>query len=113
MLTAIQPRSFRGSITRLTKLWIVLSHKALGVVKSFLILSYKVISSEDATPQDWNLMVLIELKNMAALDGLQEKMRAIAGSVIGDEGARKDLAVKRLDIREIVGFKTGRELIFK
>jgi hypothetical protein len=81
--------------------------------KQKLILSYKMISSEAATPQDWSLMLLVEYKNMAALDGLQEKMRAIAGGVVGDEKARTDLAVKRLDMREIVGDKTGRELLFK
>jgi hypothetical protein len=81
--------------------------------KQGLIVSYKIISSEAAAPQDWNLMVLIEHKNMASLDGLTEKMRAIAASVVGDEGARKELAVKRLDLREYIGEKLGRELIFK
>jgi hypothetical protein len=81
--------------------------------KQKLIVSYKMLSGDAATPQDWNLMILIEYKNMAALDGLSEKMRAIAGGVVGDESARKDLAVKRLDMREILGEKNGRELIFK
>jgi hypothetical protein len=81
--------------------------------KQKLLLSYKILIGDAATERDWNLMLLIEYKNMAALDGLPEKMRAIAGTVVGDENARKDLAVKRLDLREVLGEKAVREIVFK
>jgi hypothetical protein len=33
-----------------------------------LILSYKVISPDATNPSDWNLLLVVEYKNMAALD---------------------------------------------
>jgi hypothetical protein len=50
---------------------------------------------------------------MAALDGLRDKMDPILARVMGSEDQRRDLAVKRLDIREILGTKTMREITLK
>jgi hypothetical protein len=81
--------------------------------KQKLVLSYRVFDSPPANREDWDVLLMVEFKNMAALDGLREKMRAIAATTIGDEAARRDLSTKRLDIREVLGVKTARELIFK
>jgi hypothetical protein len=81
--------------------------------KQKLVLSYKILSSEAATPGDWDIMLLVEYKNMAALDGLHEKMRAIVLPMLGGEDQARQLQTKRLEIREILGEKVARELIFK
>ena len=41
--------------------------------KQDLIMDYKILIGDAATPQDFNILLLVESKNMAALDGLREK----------------------------------------
>jgi hypothetical protein len=48
---------------------------------------------------------------MAALDGLREKMDPIARQTIGSDEQRRTLAIKRNDLREVIGTRLGRELI--
>ena len=50
---------------------------------------------------------------MAALDGLRDKMDPVIEKVMGSEEQRRQLAVKRLDVREILGTKTMREITLK
>jgi hypothetical protein len=78
-----------------------------------LILSYHLISAPSATPQDWDLLLMIEYKNYAALDGLREKIEPIAAQAIGGESERRTVAGRRNELREIVGTKLGRELILR
>src|SRR5438876_10834373 len=41
--------------------------------KQNLIMDYKILLGPDATPQDLDIMLMVESKNMAALDGFREK----------------------------------------
>ena len=50
---------------------------------------------------------------MAAFDGLREKTDPIMAKVIGNQDTQRQMAVKRLDIREILGTKTMREVTLK
>jgi len=50
---------------------------------------------------------------MAAFDGLRERTDPIMSKVMGSEDAQRQLAVKRLDVREILGNKTMREVTLK
>jgi len=81
--------------------------------KQKIILDYKILEGDAMGPQDFNLLILVEYPNMAALDGLRDKMDPIVEKVMGPEDQRRDTAVKRLDIREILGTKTMREITLK
>jgi hypothetical protein len=81
--------------------------------KEGLVLSYRVFSSDAANKEDWDLMLMVESKNMAALDGIDTKFRAIATKIIGPEEDQKKGAISRNDIREILGTKLVRELVLK
>ena len=81
--------------------------------KQGLILSYKIISTDAMGPDDWDLLLMEEYKNWAAFDGLRDKMEPISKKVVGDEAANRQLMTKRLDVRRIVGSKSGQELILK
>jgi hypothetical protein len=81
--------------------------------KQGLVLSYKILEAPANGREDWNLLIMVEFKNMAAFDGLDAKMRAIEAKVIGNEDAQRNLMVKRLDVREIVGNKLATELVLK
>jgi hypothetical protein len=80
--------------------------KAQGVVTS-----YKIISSEPATRDDWGLLLMIEYPNMAALDRTDALNRQIAAQMTGGEEAQRAGVTQRAQIREIIGGKVGRELI--
>ena len=81
--------------------------------KQGLVMDYKVLLGDSADRNDFNILLMVEFKNMAAFDGLREKTDPILGKVMGGEDAQRQLAVKRLDVREILGTKTMREVTLK
>jgi len=81
--------------------------------KQKVILDYKILNGEASGPQDFNILILVEYPNWAAFDNLRDKMDPIVEKAMGTEDQRRATAVKRLDIREILGTKTMREITLK
>jgi hypothetical protein len=81
--------------------------------KQDLILDYKILLGNAATPQDFDILLMVESKNMAALDNAREKFDPIARKTVGTTDQQQAMAVKRLDIREIMGSKLMREITLK
>ena len=81
--------------------------------KQGLALSYKILSTDASNQEDWNLLLLVEFKNWAAFDGINDKFEAIQQKVVGGQDAQRELATKRLEIRRIVGTKNAQELFLK
>ena len=81
--------------------------------KQNLVLDYKILLGDAATPQDFNILIMVESKNMAAQDNAREKFDPITRKVVGTTDQQQALQVKRLDIREIVGTKLMREITLK
>ena len=81
--------------------------------KQGLVLSYKILSGAAANKEDWDLMLMIEYKNMATFDGAEAKWEAISAKLVGSEEQRKAGYTKRSEMREILGLKIARELILK
>src|ERR1700693_5123111 len=81
--------------------------------KQKIILDYKIFQGDAMGAQDFNILIMVEYPNMAALDGLRDKMDPIVEKIMGSEDQRRATAVKRLDIREILGTKTMREITLK
>ncbi len=81
--------------------------------KEGVILSYRIFSSTAATPDDWDLMMMTEFKNMAALDGIDQKFLDIYERVAGADDDYEKGAAHRNEIRRILGDKLARELILK
>ncbi|MFZ3375924.1 MAG: hypothetical protein WA183_10255 [Chthoniobacterales bacterium] len=81
--------------------------------KQKIILDYKILDGDAMGAQDFNILIMVEYPNMAALDGLRDKMDPIVEKIMGSEDQRRATAVKRLDIREILGVKTMREITLK
>jgi hypothetical protein len=81
--------------------------------KQKIILDYKILNGEASSAQDFNILILVEYPNWAAFDNLRDKMDPIVEKVMGAEDKRRETAVKRLDIREILGTKTMREITLK
>jgi hypothetical protein len=81
--------------------------------KQGLIVSYKILLGDASTPGDFNIMNMVEYKNMAALDNLREKTDPIGAKIIGGEQQQREGALKRAELREIIGNKTMREITLK
>ena len=81
--------------------------------KQNLVVDYKILLGDAATPQDFNIVIMVESKNMAAQDNLREKFDPITRKVVGTTDQQQAIQVKRLDIREIMGTKLMREITLK
>ena len=81
--------------------------------KQNLIVDYKILLGNAATLQDFDILLMVESKNMAALDNGREKFDPIARKTVGTTDQLQAIQVKRLDIREIMGTKLMREITLK
>lgn len=78
-----------------------------------LVLSWKLLRSPAGDRDDWDVMIMAEYKNMAALDGLRERSEPIAKKVGGTPEEREAKAVARGELREILGSRLARELVLR
>lgn len=81
--------------------------------KQKLILDYKIMMGDSSSPHDFDIMIMVQYANMAAFDGLRDKTEPIANKIMGGEDQRRSTMVKRMDVREILGTKTMREITLK
>jgi len=81
--------------------------------KQNLVLDYKILLCNAATPLDFDILIMVESKNMAALDNGREKFDPIARKTVGTTDQQQAIQVKRLDVREIMGTKLMREITLK
>jgi hypothetical protein len=81
--------------------------------KQGLIMDYKILLGDAANPQDFDILLMTESKNMAALDNAREKFDPIGRKVEGSPDQQRDAAVKRVELRQILGDKLMREVTLK
>src|SRR5213594_4131994 len=81
--------------------------------KQNLVVDYKILLGNAATPQDFDILVMVESKNMAAQDNAREKFDPIARKVVGTIEEQEKTATQRLEVREIMGAKLMREITLK
>jgi hypothetical protein len=82
--------------------------------KAGLILDYKVIGSEAHSPNDWDLMLMTEFKDLATLEANEDKMEAVSMQAL-DQNDQKMLQgyQERSTWREILGDRLAREIILE
>jgi hypothetical protein len=81
--------------------------------KQGVIMDYKILLGDSSGPHDFDILLMVEYKNMATFDNLREKTDPIANKIIGNEDVQRQGAVKRMEIREIMGDKLMREVTLK
>ena len=81
--------------------------------KQGIISDYKILIGDASTPQDYNILLMQEFPNMAALDGLRAKLDPIDKKIQGSLEAQRQGAVKRMEVRQIMGNKLMREITLK
>jgi hypothetical protein len=81
--------------------------------KEGLIVSYKVIGVEGHGPGEWNLMLMTEYKDLATMEANEDKGDALAQKMIGNDEKQMQGYRDRLEIREVMGNRLGREIILE
>lgn len=81
--------------------------------KEGLILSYKVITTDGHTPGDWNIVLMTEHKDLATMEANQDKGQALVQRLIGDDQKQMQGYKDRLEIRDIIGDRIGREIVLE
>jgi len=81
--------------------------------KQGIIMDYKILIGDAANQDDFDILLMVQYKNMAALDGLRDKTDPIATKLIGGEEQLRQGSIQRMEIRDILGSKTMREVTLK
>jgi len=81
--------------------------------KEGIILDYRVYETSPRSPDEPNVYLTVTYKNMAALDGLDERMEPIMQRSFGNQAARDTAAVDREKMRRQIGQEMVREVVFK
>lgn len=81
--------------------------------KQNMIGDYKILMGDPHGRDEANIIIMVQYPNYAALDGLRAKMDPIVEKAMGNQDQQRETAVKRLDIREILGVRTMREITLK
>jgi hypothetical protein len=68
------PGETMAYLTQLKEIWQPIMDEAR---QRGIILSHRILLSNHTSPNDWDVMIMIELKNMAALDGYRENMESM------------------------------------
>ncbi len=105
-----EPGQFDNYLEELSQVWKRLNDMA---VERGYILSYHMLSSQAANRDDWDLMLLVEYPNMAALDNVEERYAPLRHEILGSMTEANEADRVRRVLREIVGGKLARELVFK
>ena len=82
-------------------------------IKQGIILSYKILEGNASNPDDWQIMLMVEYKNLASMEGNDDKWEAIQKKVVGNEEDQKKLRELRVNMRTMYGTKLMREVVYK
>ena len=82
--------------------------------KEGLVLDYGVYSSPEQNEHDWNMVLTVTYKNMAALDNLRDRFEPIMTRTLSTTPEKAAQAsIEREAMRELVGSRLLRELMLK
>lgn len=101
--------------------WVATERRALmdAQVRAGIILEYHVYAVEPRTPQDPDIILTITYRNMAAFDGLQERVQALIGEMraaarpVAGAAPAVAPAPARDQMRTVLGSELIRELVMK
>ena len=84
-----------------------------GLKAAGITLSYKVITTEAHSPTDWDLMLMVEYKDMASLEANEDKADALLQKMFGGDEKVMQGYKDRSEIREVIGTRVAREVILE
>lgn len=126
---AQEPRPYvEGTVTEVTYIkikpgmfdaylrWVATDRKQLmeAYKKAGIILDYKVYATQEThTAMEPDIILTVVYKNMAALDGLDDRQDAAGASIMGTRQKAAEAAISREQMREVLGSRLIRELVLK
>src|SRR5262245_19412115 len=75
-----------------------------------MILNYKILNADSPDDRDFNVIIMVEYPNVAAVEGSCDRIEPIIDKIIGPATSRRELATKRQDVRDILATKRMREI---
>jgi len=81
--------------------------------KEGIILDYRVYETTPRSPDEPNIYLTVTYKNMAALDGLSERMDGIQQKIVGSPEQRDAAAIDREKMRTMIGSEMIRQVVLK
>jgi len=82
--------------------------------KAGLILNYMVIGTEAHSPSDFDLMLMIEFKDLATMEANQDKIEAVSMQALNSNDKKMiEGYQERANWREIIGDRLAREIILE
>jgi len=82
--------------------------------KAGLILNYMVIQTESHSPNDFDLMLMTEFKDLATMEANQDKMEAVSNQALSSNDQKMMAGYQeRASWREIIGDRLAREVILE
>jgi hypothetical protein len=78
-----------------------------------MILSYKVLITEAHNPNDWDVMLMTEYKDLTTLEANQAKADALGQKLFGGDQKIEQGYRERTAMRDIVGGRLAREIILE
>jgi hypothetical protein len=76
-----------------------------------LILGYKVLETEAHGPNDFNMMLMTEVKDLATLESTEQKADALTQQVMGTDEQQRQGYKNREALREPLGVRIAREVV--
>lgn len=104
------PGHYEDYLRDLAAGWKVVNEAA---IQAGHVVSYKILTAPAVNQSDWDLMLLVEVPNMAALDDANAKFDPIITQVFGSLPESQQANVQRSELREILGGKLAREITLK
>ena len=77
------------------------------------VVDYNVYSTSPRGPDDPNVYLVVTYKNMAALDGLSDRLDGFQQKIVGSPEQRDAAAIEREKMRTMVGSEMIRHVVFK
>lgn len=81
--------------------------------KAGIVTDYKVFTVEPRNPGDADVILTVTFPNYAALDGLNDKLDAVAEKVEGSVQKANENAIDRGKLRDVLGSELIQELVLK
>lgn len=81
--------------------------------KEGLILSYKVLTTESHGAGDFNILLMVEHKDLATMEANQAKADNLAQTVVGNDEKQMQGYKDRLEIREVLQGRLAREIVLE
>jgi hypothetical protein len=76
-------------------------------------LSYKVLQTESHNPNDFNIILMTEFKDLASLEANEKKMDALSQQVAGNDQKQQQGYREREPIRDVLADRLAREIVLE